>query len=59
MQLETLLLDNTGRRGLRVATHWSPQPGMLLTTARLYDADGRLLEVSTATAIRDEPHFSP
>lgn len=40
--------------GLRVATHWSPQPDMLLTTARLYDADGRLLEVSTSTAIRHE-----
>ena len=40
--------------GLRVATHWSPQPDMLLTTARLYDADGKLLEVSTSTAIRHE-----
>ena len=40
-------------RGLRVATYWSPQPGMLLCMARLYDADGRLLEVSTSTAIRD------
>jgi len=40
--------------GLRVATHWSPQPDMLLTTARLYDADGRLLEVITSTAIRHE-----
>lgn len=37
-----------------MATLWSPQPGMLLTTARLYDADGLLLEVSTSTAIREE-----
>lgn len=53
-QLETLRLDNTRRRGLRVATHWCPQPGMLLTTSRLYDADGRLLEVATSTAIRGD-----
>lgn len=37
-----------------MATHWSPKPGMLLTTSRLYDADGRLLEVATATAIRSD-----
>ncbi|PRW05930.1 hypothetical protein C2E21_9382 [Chlorella sorokiniana] len=54
VQLETLRVDNSRRRGLRVATHWSPQPDMLLTTARLYDADGKLLEVATSTAIRHE-----
>lgn len=34
-----------------MSTCWCPQPDMLLVMARLYDADGRLLEVSTSTAI--------
>lgn len=41
------------RRGVRVSTLWSPQPDMVLSMTRLYDADGRLLEVSTSTAIKD------
>lgn len=53
VQLEALRLDNGKRNGLRVSTHWSPQPDMVLSMARLYDANGRLLEVVTSTAIRD------
>ncbi|KAL4436506.1 hypothetical protein ABPG75_003645 [Micractinium tetrahymenae] len=53
LQLESLRLDNGKRRGVRVSTLWSPQPDMLLSMCRLYDADGRLLEVSTSTAIKD------
>lgn len=53
LQLEALRLNNGKRRGVRVSTLWSPQPDMLLNMSRLYDADGRLLEVSTSTAIKD------
>ena len=42
-----------------MATHWSPQPDMLLSMARLYDADGRLLEVTTSTGIRAEAALLP
>ncbi|KAL4426214.1 hypothetical protein ABPG77_009829 [Micractinium sp. CCAP 211/92] len=53
LQLEALRLNNGKRRGVRVSTLWSPQADMLLGMSRLYAADGRLLEVSTSTAIRD------
>ncbi|KAI3427301.1 hypothetical protein D9Q98_010220 [Chlorella vulgaris] len=55
VQLETLRLDNSRRRGLRVSCHWCPQPDMLLSMARLYGGDGQLLEVATSTAIRAQP----
>lgn len=50
----TCCLTAVACRGLRISTHWCPpeQPDMLISMARLYDCDGRLLEVGTSTAIK-------